>query len=294
MKLILAQTINGIALGSIYVLLVTGFNLMFLIAKIIHFSYPYIVVISMYLCWMLLEMTDHALLSISFCIMASVLFHLILEPLFRRLKTRKGLVDINASFILSMGIALILTEIMSHHLNYGFPISFPLNWLQSDLFFELYFIRISVGQIGVLVGSIFLVSVLFIFVYRTRIGRAFRAMAENISMARLQGIPVVRLDLLVYALSGLSGGIIALLFSILLGTASPLLGEYVALKMLAVAIVAGLGHLKGGLICGLILGIIESFSIQFFPGSWSNAIAFIIMLMVILVKPEGLFVSRTK
>jgi len=289
LKIIIAQMINGIALGSIYVLLVTGFNLMFLVGKIIHFAYPYIVVISMYICWGLLKLTSNPLIAIAGTLISSVILHMIIEPLFRHINTRKGSVDINSSFIVSLGIALILTEIMSHQLNYGFPIAFPLNWMSNAVFLEINLIRISSGQLYTLLVAILLTLMLFMFIYQTQLGRAFRAIAENISMARLQGIPIVRLNVLLYSIAGLLSGIIALLFSMLLGSASPWLGEYIALKVLAVAIVAGLGNLKGGLICGLALGIVESLIIHFLPGSWSNAIAFLMMLMVILIKPRGIF-----
>lgn len=289
MKIIIAQIINGVALGSIYVLLVTGFNLMFLVGKIIHFSYPYIVVISIYACWGLLKLTGNPIIAIIGTLISSVVLHLIVEPIFAYINTRTRSIDINASFVVSLGIAMILTEIMSHQLNYGFPIAFPLNWMNNDFFLEFNQIRMPAGQLYTLLISIFLVLMLFILIYQTQLGRAFRAVAENISMARLQGIPIRRLNLLLYIIAGLVGGIIALLFSMLLGSASPWLGDYVALKMLAIAIVAGLGNLKGGLICGLALGIIESLIIHFLPGSWSNAIAFLMMLTVILIKPRGIF-----
>ena len=289
MKVIIAQIVNGIALGSIYVLLVTGFNLMFLVGKIIHFAYPYIVVIAMYACWGLLKLTNNPFIAVFGTIISSILLHIIIEPLFRHINTRKGSIDINSSFIVSLGIALILTEIMSHQLNYGFPIAFPLNWMSSSIFLEINLIRISTGQLYTLFVSILIASGLFILIYQTQLGRAFRAIAENISKARLQGIPIVRLNLLLYGIAGLLGGIIALLFSMLIGTASPWLGEYIALKVLAVAIVAGLGNMKGGLICGLVLGIVESLIIHFLPGSWSNALAFLMMLLVILIRPKGIF-----
>ncbi len=289
MKIIVAQVINGIALGSIYALLVTGFNLMFLVGKIIHFAYPYIMVMSIYACWGILQLTSNSFLAISGTILTSIVLHLIVEPLFRHINTRKGTIDINSSFILSLGIALILTEIMSHQLNYGFPISFPINWMSNSVVLEFNLIRLSGGQLYTLSISILITLILFVVIYRTQLGRAFRAIAENISMARFQGIPILKLNLLLYGIAGLIGGIIALLFSMLVGSASPWLGDYIALKVLAIAIVAGLGNMKGGLICGLALGILESLIINFFPGSWSNAIAFLLMLLVILVKPKGVF-----
>lgn len=289
MEIIIAQIINGIALGSIYILLVTGFNLMFLIGRVIHFAYPYIVVFSMYICWGILKLSDSTLLAIMGAMLGSIILHIVIEPLFRHINTRKNAVDINSSFIISLGIALILTEIMSHQLNYGFPVAFPLNWTHNAFFLENHFIRVSSAQLYVLLVSVFLVFILFIIIYRTQLGRVFRAVAEDVNTARLQGIPIRKLNVLLYSITGLMGGVIALLFSMLLGSASPWLGDYVALKMLAVAIVAGLGNLTGGLICGLALGISESLIIHFLPGSWSNAIAFLMMLMVILIKPRGIF-----
>ncbi len=102
----------------------------------------------------------------------------------------------------------------------------------------------------------------------------------------------MRTGLYSYALSGVLGGAIAVLFAMLLGTASPGLGEQVAHKVLAVSIIAGLGNLVGGLIVGLALGILEAIMQGYISGSWSNAMAFVIMLVVILVRPKGLFGSK--
>jgi branched-chain amino acid transport system permease protein len=269
--------------------MVTGFNLMFLVGKIIHFSYPYIVVISMYTCWGMLKITNNPYIAVLIAIIISILLHIMVEPLFYHINKRRGMIDINSSFILSLGIAMILTEIMSHQINYGFPISFPVNWMNSYKLFTISFIRISSGQLYTLFVSIFIALALFVIIFKTQIGRAFRAVAENITVARLQGIPIVKLNLLLYSITGFLGGIIALLFSMLLGSASPWLGEYISLKVLAVAIVAGLGNIKGAIVCGLALGILESLIIHFLPGSWSNAIAFLLMLLVILIKPRGIF-----
>lgn len=287
--IIIAQIINGIALGSIYVLLVTGFNLLFLVGKIIHFSYPYMVILSMYACWAILQITDRLILVIIGTILTSLGLHLLIEPLFYYLNKKSISLDINTSFILSLGSALILTEIMSHHIYYGFPVAFPINWLDNFTFFKIDMINISSGQIYTLSVSIFLVLTVFSLIYKTQLGRAFRAITESTSKARLQGISVRKLNVLLFSIAGIIGGVIALLLSILLGSASPWLGDYIALKVLAVAIVAGLGNLKGGLICGLSLGMIESLIIHFFPGSWTNTIAFLMMLTVVLMKPKGIF-----
>ena len=136
------------------------------------------------------------------------------------------------------------------------------------------------------------VSAIFLILYRTRPGRAFRAIAEDPNGARLVGIPILRTGLASYALSGVLGGVTAVLLAMVLGSASPGLGEQVAHKVLAVSIIAGLGNLAGGLVVGLALGVLEAIVQGYISGTWSNAIAFVILLIVILARPRGLFGSK--
>lgn len=290
MEVFTAQLLNGLSLGSIYVLLVTGFNLMVLVARIIQFAYPHFVVLSIYACWEVLQLTNNMFLALLSCIAASVILNVLSEPIFRRLTNRQG-VDINASFVVSMAMALVITDIISHSLNYGFPVAFPANWVGGSLI-RFGLITLSKGQIYALGGGIIAVLIFFYLLYRTKQGRVFRAMAENRYVARLVGIPIVKTSIFSYIIAGLLGGFIAILLSMLLGSASPWLGEFIALKVLAVSIVAGLGNLKGGLVCGLLLGVVEVMVMGYISGSWSNAIAFIMMLLIMLIKPKGLFGAR--
>jgi branched-chain amino acid transport system permease protein len=289
MQVFLAQLVNGLALGSIYVLLVTGFNLMLLVGKIIQFAYPHIVVFSMYTCWKAFQITESIIASMLICVVVATLINVLTEPIFRRVMSARGQVDINATFVLALGMSMVITDLISHQFNYGFPISFPEIWIGKQTLIRFGLISVSEGQIYALCGGIIAVIAFFYLLYRRRHGRVFRAVAENISLARLIGIPIVRTNIFSYGIAGILGGLIAILLSMLLGSASPWLGDFVALKVLAVSIVAGLGNLKGGLVCGLFLGIAEAMAMGYFPGSWSNTIAFTMMLVVVLIKPKGLF-----
>jgi branched-chain amino acid transport system permease protein len=290
MEVLIAQVINGLSLGSIYVLLVTGFNLLLLVAMIIHFSYPQVVVFSMYITWVVLKASgDNLILGVLAGISSSVALNLVSAPLFQKVMQKRGEVDINSTMVLSMAMGMIITDVLSHSFNNGLPIAFPESLSGSAPAFQLGLISVKTGQIWSLGVGIVAVSAFFFLLYRTRPGRAFRAIAEDPSGARLVGIPIVRTGLYSYALSGVLGGLIAVLLAMLLGSASPGLGEQVAHKVLAVSIIAGLGNLVGGLVVGLLLGILEALVQGYISGSWSNAIAFVIMLVVILVKPKGLF-----
>ena len=293
MQVLVAQIINGLSLGSIYVLLVTGFNLLLLVAMIIHFSYPQVVVFSMYITWVVIGLSGGSIiLGIAAGIASSILLNLVSAPLFQKVMMKRGQVDINSTMVLSLGIGMIITDVLSHTFNEGLPIAFPDQLAGGKPLVEVGLISVSTGQVWSLGVGIIAVSAFFLLLYKTRPGRAFRAIAEDPNGARLVGIPLLRTGFASYAFSGLLGGVIAILLAMVLGSASPGLGEQVAHKVLAVSIIAGMGNLAGGLVVGLLLGILEAIVQGYISGSWSDAIAFMVMLVVILVKPKGLFGSK--
>jgi branched-chain amino acid transport system permease protein len=293
MQALIAQIINGLSLGSIYVLLVTGFNLLLLVAMIIHFAYPQVVVFSMYITWVVLLFTgNNMFLGVLAAIGSSVLLNLLSAPLFQKVMKNRGEVDINSTMVLSLAMGMIITDVLSHSFNHGLPITFPEQLSGDSPMLRIGLITILRGQVWSLAVGVAAVSGFFLLLYKTRVGRAFRAIAEDPNGARLVGIPLLKTGLESYALTGVLGGIIALLLVALLGSASPGLGEQVANKVLAVSIIAGLGNLPGGLVVGLLLGILEAVAQGYISGSWSNVIAFVVMLVVILMKPSGLFGSK--
>lgn len=293
MQVFIAQVINGLSLGSIYVLLATGFNLLLLVAMIIHFSYPQVVVFSMYITWFVLNVTGNNLvLGVLAGVASSIALNVLCAPLFQKVMKKRGEVDINATMVLSMAIGMIITDVMSHSFNKGLPIAFPEELTGKDALLRIGLISIQPGQVWSLLVGIVAVSAFFVLLYKTKAGRAFRAIAEDPAGARLVGIPIVSTGFQSYALSGVLGGIIAVLLAMLLHSASPGLGEQISHKVLAVSIVAGLGNLVGGLVVGLALGILEAIVQGYVSGTWSNAIAFVVMLIVILIKPKGLFGTK--
>jgi len=294
MEVLIAQIFNGLSLGSIYVLLVTGFNLLLLVAMIIHFSFPVVVVFSMYVSWAVMTATGMIPLGILAGIGSAIAVNVLTAPMFQHIMKKRGSVDINATMVISMGMGMIITDILSHTFNQGFPISFPdaLTGNDKGALFSTGLVSVSRGQVLTLAIGIVFVLFLFWLLYKTRSGRAFRAIAEDPNGAKLVGIPLLKTGLQSYALTGILGGVTAILMAVLLGSASAGLGDQLGHKVLAVSIIAGLGNLRGGLIVGLLLGILEAIIQGYLAGSWSNAIAFVIMLIVILAKPKGVFGSK--
>jgi branched-chain amino acid transport system permease protein len=287
MEIFIAQIINAIALGSIYALLVTGFNLLVVVGGIFPFAYSHIVVLSMYMCWFAMKVTGNSLLAGIFAgIVSGTIFSFLTEPIFRPLAKRQAQLG---SFIVAMALALILTEVMAQKLNMGIVISIPQNLQGKEALIKFGAATITVGQIATIIGSIVSFLGFFYLLYRTKQGRAFRAMGQSPFSARILGIPIVRTRIYSYLIAGLMGGISAIFLAMAIGTASSSLGDNLALKVMAVAMFAGVGNLGGGLVAALILGLAEGMVLAYLPGDWSQAIAFGMIMIVVMIKPKGLF-----
>lgn len=290
MEVIFAHVINGLAVGSIYALLATGFNLLLVVGGVFQFAYPHIVVMSMYISWMVLRVTGGNLaLAIPAAIGSGVGLSVLTEPLFRPLVRRGATV---ATFVLAVGIGMILTDIMCRQIHAGIAIGFPTTLTGKEALVRFGIATLTRGQLFTILGSVFAVVGLLYLLYRTKQGRAFRAIAQSPFAARLLGIPIVRTGIYSYALSGLLGGLSAVFLAMALGAATGPLGGTLAVKVFAVTMFAGLGNLRGGLICGIILGVVESFAMGYLPGTWVNAIALGMVMVAVMWKPQGLFGVR--
>lgn len=290
MDFVLARVINGIAIGSIYALVATGFNLLLMVGGVLHFAYPHVVILSMYLCWMVLKATGGNLaLAIPAAIGSGVGLSLLTEPLFRPLVRRGAILP---SFVLSLGIAIVFTDIMGRLIHRGVPISFPTTLTGKEALIRYGVASLSMGQLATMLGSVGAVVGFLYFLYRTKRGRAFRAMGQSPFAARLLGIPILRTSIYSYLIAGLLAGISAVFLAMTLGAAAGPLGNLLAIKMFAVAIFAGLGNIKGGLIAAIILGLAESFALGYIPGQWVNVIAFGMVMVGVMWKTEGVFGLR--
>jgi branched-chain amino acid transport system permease protein len=287
MDLFLALVINGFILGGIYALVVTGLNLLLLESGILQYAYPHLIVLSMYACWFVLKFTDgNIALGILSALFSGIILGLASEPLFRSV-SKKG--ASMASFIISLGIAIIITDLLSREINMGIQIAFPDALKGTASLLQFGMAVISLGQLLTVIGSVLVVGIVFYFLHRTKTGRAIRSMAQSPGTARLMGLPVRKLGLYSYAIAGTLGGVSSIFLMMAVGSASSALGNGLAIKILAVAILAGLGNLRGGLVAALILGLAESFAMGYLPGDWTNAIAFGMIMVIVIIRPQGLF-----
>jgi branched-chain amino acid transport system permease protein len=287
---LVAQLISGLANGSTYALIVVGMTLLLLVRGVFHFGFAYIVVMTAYLGWIVLRVTGNNLfISIPAFIIIGIILTVATEPLFRPLAQRKAFLE---TLVLGQGIAIILTDVCSHFINNGQNIPFPSELTAGGASIRFGLIYFTLADVYTLAVSLISVLLLFYFLYRTKQGRAIRAMAQDLDIARSLGIPFNKTGVTGFAVAGVLAGITAILIAMTLEMASPALGNFFATKALALMLFAGMGNLTGAMICALIVGVVEAIAQTYMPGQWTDAIVFGFIMVIILIRPNGVFGMR--
>jgi branched-chain amino acid transport system permease protein len=243
----------------------------------------------MYAGWLILEATGNIWLAAGGTVVSGVVINAVLTPLFLPFIKKRAHLE---SLVISIGIALISVEIMSHWLNQGLPIAFSKTIQMSDSAIKFGLASIGIGRIISLAAGIVLLIIFFRFLYHSKQGRILRAVAQDTEVAAMIGISIPKTMLISFALGGLLAGIVAILMAVSLGSAAAELGDNITLMCLAILFLAGIGNLKGGLICAIFMGVVEGLVMGYLPPDWTKAFAFSVILAVLLFKPEGLFGSQ--
>src|SRR5581483_5270465 len=150
-------------------------------------------------------------------------------------------------------------------------------------------VRVTLLQIVILIVSLGLTWALQLMLLRSRLGRAIRAVAEHQVAARVLGIDVDRILLLSFVISSALGGVAGVLFTLAFNGADPTIGQTVELKGLAVISLGGMGSIPGAVVGGYLLGLIEVATVAGLGSPYRDAAAFLVLLLILLVRPRGLF-----
>jgi branched-chain amino acid transport system permease protein len=126
------------------------------------------------------------------------------------------------------------------------------------------------------------------FVSKTRFGRGIRAVAQDADTAALMGVNKGRVIALVFLLGGLLAGVAAVFYNLKQGNTRFNVGFLIGLKAFSAAVLGGIGNLRGALVGGLLLGLVESYGAALFGSNWTNVIAFVVLLVLLMFRPTGL------
>ncbi|HET7806296.1 MAG TPA: branched-chain amino acid ABC transporter permease [Pseudolabrys sp.] len=282
------QLINGLMLGASYSLVAIGYTLIFGVLNLLYFAHGEVFMVGAFVGLFLVMYggTDIYIALLGAMIACAVLGALAFFVAVRPVPKDRPL----APLISTIGLTIVLQNFAIYVFG-GQQFSFP-----ETIHQELYHfgpITISSVQIFILGIAIALMVALWLFIERTKLGRAMRAVAENHETAALLGVNVNRVVLITFVIGSGIAGIAGVLDGLKNSSVSPFMGLGAAVKGLIVMLLGGLGNVPGAMIGGLLLGMIEILSAAYIGTTERDFFSFLILILILLYRPTGLFGTRT-
>ena len=160
--------------------------------------------------------------------------------------------------------------------------------LEKKTVFNLFGTDVRIDYLIVIVGALLMMTALTLFVNKTRLGRGVRAVAQDAETSRILGVNVDMIIIVTFALGGVMAGGAAMLFTLVYDQTRFNIGFILGVKSFTAAVLGGIGNLKGALLGGLVLGLVENYGSAIFGGQWKDVIAFTVLLVVLMFRPTGL------
>jgi len=282
------QLINGLMLGASYSLVAIGYTLIFGVLNLLYFAHGEVFMVGAFVGLFLVIYAGAniyvALIGamVACALLGALAFYVAVRPV---PKDRPL-----APLISTIGLTIVLQNLAIYVFG-GQQLSFPETI--GDQLYHLGPITISSVQLFILGVAIALMIALWLFIERTKLGRAMRAVAENHETAALLGVNVNQVVLMTFIIGSGIAGIAGVLDGIKNSSVSPFMGLGAAVKGLIVMLVGGLGNVPGAMVAGLLLGMIEILSAAYIGTTERDFFSFLILILILLYRPTGLFGTRT-
>lgn len=283
--LLLQNLTSGILVGCVYGLVAVGLSLLFGVMKFVNFSHGAVMMLSMYL-MLILYKSLHVdpYLGIVFVIPFSFLLGYVLAFFSETIVVRERTLQSHVTLLLTLGFSLILTN--SAQIIFG-PGFHNITSCLTGKVIDLNGIIVSWGKLIAAFVTLVVYGFLFIFLKYTDLGKAIRAVSQDMDSAVLVGISVKHIFRVGFGISSSIVGIAGLVI-LPFYTINPTVGDIFQLKAFIIVILGGLGSIVGTLIGGLIIGIIEALGATVFNASYAQMCIFVVFLLFLLLKPSGL------
>lgn len=281
------QIINGLTIGSIYALIAIGYTLVFGVLELVNFANGSVYMLGGYIALMsYLAWGGGGNFAVCF-LLAVVGCGLVGYSLdafgLRRLREKNA--HKLAGLITTMGISMVIDNVIL--LFFGSETKPYPNMIDFG-YIQLGGVKISSNQLVIFGIAVFLMILLSLITYYTKIGKAMRCTAQNINAAKLMGINTKAIISLTFVISSALAGVAGILVGMYYQTIDINSGFTVGMKTMASAVLGGVGVLPGAMAGGLIIGLVETLGSSYFNAGYRNAYAFAILILIILVKPSGL------
>ncbi|MFH1457261.1 MAG: branched-chain amino acid ABC transporter permease [Patescibacteria group bacterium] len=276
--------INGLIAGAIYALVASGFALIYSTCKFVHFAHGSSVAVSAYILYSLFNKLElnFWLAIILTIIFAGVFGWLINKLVYQPLRQRKASNVI--LLIASVGLLILIESLLL--LIFGADVK-TIGFIKIAKGLEIFGAIITPLQILIIVVSVILLVLLFFFMKKSRLGKAMRAVADNKDVAEIVGISTKK----IYTQTFIIGSAIAGVAGVLVGleqNLEPMMGTNLMIKGFTGAIIGGTTSVPGAVLGAFLLGLVENFGIWFLPSGYKDAIAFVILFIFLIFRPQGI------
>jgi len=281
--LFMEQLMNGLAIGAIYALITSGLSLIYGILRILHVAHAGVYTIGAYVGLTVYSLSGSLVIAIlASMAVCSIVGILIERVVYSPLLKFPPYVPLIASIALLLGVEEVMRLIAGPQIH-GFPVSIPLPTITMGN------VSLSPTLLMVYIVSIVIFFILWFITSKTDLGLAMRAVSQDMSIASAMGINSTQIVRLTFAIGSSIAAIAGILVGIYFNQVYPTMGAVPAYKTLALIVVGGLGSVPGAILASLLLGIAETLLIGYanipFP---RDAIAFVAMILVLMVRPQGL------
>ena len=279
----LTQVLNGLQLGSIYALVALGYTMVYGIILLLNFAHGDIIMFGSYVALIALVQLGlnpaiAVLLAIFGCVLLGVLIDKVAYAPLREAPRLSILITaIGVSYLLENGVQLLLgadAKVVPSIIDLGTV--------------QVFGSTLSGTALLTVAVTIVATVVLTLLVQKTRLGKAMRAVSEDMGAARLMGVNVNSTISFTFAVGSALAGIAAILYSMAYQQVSPTMGVMLGTKAFVAAVLGGIGSIPGAVIGGLIVGFSEVFVAAFGLSVWQDAVVFLLLILVLVVKPTGL------
>jgi len=296
MEQFLQQLTNGLAVGGIYALIALGYTMVYGVMKLINFAHGDLFSCGAYfgltlLTTLLLQDRFGTVLGILVLAVLVVALVALLGAILERAAYRPLRESPRLSAVVSaLGASIFLQNALM--IVYGARFQVYPSGVLPETAISVLGVRVPLMRILVVLVSLVMMGALYLFVQRTRVGTAIRAAAIDQGAARLMGIDVNRVILLVFLIGPALGGAAGLMVGLYYGQIGYQMGLLYGMKAFTAAILGGIGNIPGAMVGGLLLGVVESLGAAYVSLAWKDAIAFLVLILILIVRPTGLLGER--
>ncbi len=291
MEYFIQQLINGINLGSIFALIAIGYTMVYGIIKLINFAHGDMLMLGAYLSYIFITnfpIEVPIIVLIALVMLLGGLFGILIEFLaYRKLRKAPRI----SALITAIGVSIFLENLAQKI--FGATPKVQPQFISVDLI-NVFGIQISKLTIYTVFISITMMILLTIFIHKTKPGKAMRAVSQDQDAARLMGINVNRVISLTFALGSALGALAGVFYSVAYTRVSAYMGLMPGLKAFVAAVLGGIGSIGGAVLGGFLIGISETLTKAYISTEWADALVFVILIIVLLVKPTGILGKNVK